>query len=50
MACSTCSAGAVWDADAVRDDVRDYAIDHLADPEGVLVIDETGDCNNLVRD
>jgi SRSO17 transposase len=37
-------SGAVWDADAVRDDVRDYAIDHLADPEGVLVIDETGDC------
>jgi SRSO17 transposase len=34
---------AVWDADAVRDDVRDYVIDHLADPEAVLVIDETGD-------
>ena len=34
---------AVWDADAMRDDVRDYVIDHLADPEAVLVIDETGD-------
>jgi SRSO17 transposase len=34
---------AVWDADAVRDDVRDYVIDHLADAEAVLVIDETGD-------
>jgi SRSO17 transposase len=34
---------AVWDADAVRDEVRDYVIDHLADPEAVLVIDETGD-------
>ena len=34
---------AVWDADAVRDDVPDYVIDHLADPEAVLVIDETGD-------
>ena len=35
---------AVWDADAVRDDVRDYVIDHLGDPEAVLVIDESGDC------
>jgi SRSO17 transposase len=35
---------AIWDADAVRDDVRDYVIDHLGDPEAVLVIDESGDC------
>jgi SRSO17 transposase len=34
---------AVWDADAVRDDVRDYVVDHLTDPEAVLVVDETGD-------
>jgi SRSO17 transposase len=34
---------AVWDADTVRDDLRDDVIDHLADPEAVLVIDETGD-------
>jgi len=34
---------AVWDADAVRDDVRDYVAEHLADPDGVLVVDETGD-------
>lgn len=34
---------AVWDADEVRDDVRDYALAHLADPEAVLVLDETGD-------
>ena len=27
----------------MRDDVRDYVIDHLADAEAVLVIDETGD-------
>jgi SRSO17 transposase len=27
----------------VRDDVRDYVIDHLADAEVVLVIDEVGD-------
>jgi SRSO17 transposase len=35
---------AVWDEDAVRDDIRDYVIDHLGDPEAVLVLDETGDC------
>jgi SRSO17 transposase len=34
---------AVWDHDAVRDDVRDYVVEHLGDPEAVLVIDETGD-------
>src|SRR3954467_14258864 len=34
---------AVWDADAVRDDLRDYVIDHLADEaSGVLIVDETG--------
>ena len=37
-------SGAVWDAGKVRDDVRGYVIDHLGDPEAVLVIDETGDC------
>ena len=31
-----------WDADALRDLVRDYAIEHLADHDAVLVIDETG--------
>ena len=31
-----------WDADAVRDDLRDYVVEHLGDPGGVLVIDETG--------
>jgi SRSO17 transposase len=31
-----------WDADAVRDDLRDYAVEHLGDSAGVLVIDETG--------
>lgn len=31
-----------WDADLVRDDLRAYVVDHLADPDGVLVIDETG--------
>jgi SRSO17 transposase len=31
-----------WDADAVRDDLRSYIIEHLGAPPGVLVIDETG--------
>ena len=35
-----CSPG--WDRDAVRDDVRDYVVEHLADPAGVLIADETG--------
>lgn len=34
---------ASWDADAVRDDVRDYVVEHLADEAAVLVVDETGD-------
>lgn len=32
-----------WDAEAVRDDLRDYVTEHLGDPEAVLVLDETGD-------
>jgi SRSO17 transposase len=36
-------AAARWDADAVRDDVRGYVIDHLGCPGAVLVVDETGD-------
>jgi SRSO17 transposase len=32
----------VWDADAVRDDLRGQVVDELGDPEGVLVVDETG--------
>jgi SRSO17 transposase len=31
-----------WDADALRDLVRDYVLETLADPEAVLVLDETG--------
>lgn len=33
---------AVWDPDAVRDDLRAYVVAHLRDPEGILVVDETG--------
>jgi SRSO17 transposase len=31
-----------WDADALRDVVRDYALETLAEPDATLVIDETG--------
>ena len=31
-----------WDADALRDVVRDYVVEHLAAEDAVLVIDETG--------
>jgi SRSO17 transposase len=36
-------AGARWDADGVRDDLRDYVVEHLGDAGAVLVVDETGD-------
>ena len=31
-----------WDADALRDIVRDYAVETLAEADAVLVLDETG--------
>src|SRR5262245_3343224 len=31
-----------WDADLVRDDLRTYVVEHLADPQAVGVFDETG--------
>jgi SRSO17 transposase len=31
-----------WDADALRDIVREYAVETLAEPNAVLVVDETG--------
>lgn len=34
---------AVWSADGVRDDVREYVVEHLYDDAAVLVVDETGD-------
>src|SRR5918995_2601265 len=34
---------AKWDADEVRDDLRSYVVEHLADEaSGVLIVDETG--------
>lgn len=35
-------SGSQWDAAAVRDDLRAYVVEHLADPEAVLIVDETG--------
>src|SRR5215212_5670162 len=31
-----------WDAEAVRGDLRAYVVEHLGDPDAVLVLDETG--------
>src|SRR6516162_11075250 len=31
-----------WDTREVRDDVRDYVVENLGDPGGVLIADETG--------
>ena len=31
-----------WDVDGVRDDVRAYVVEHLGDPDGVLIADDTG--------
>ena len=36
-------ARARWDADAVRDDLRDYVVEAFGDQQAVLVVDETGD-------
>jgi SRSO17 transposase len=35
-------ATADWDPDLVRDDLRGYVVEHLGDPDAVLVVDETG--------
>jgi SRSO17 transposase len=34
---------ASWDADAVRDDLREHVVAHLGDDHVVAVVDETGD-------
>jgi len=36
------TASADWDVDGVRDDVRGYVVEHLGDPDGVLIADDTG--------
>ena len=42
-------ARAKWDADAVRDDLRGYVADAFAEPDAVLVVDETGDLKKGVH-
>jgi SRSO17 transposase len=34
-------ARAAWDADLVRDDLRNYVVEHLSAPGAILVLDET---------
>lgn len=31
-----------WDSEALRDEARDYVVKALGDPDGVLIVDETG--------
>jgi SRSO17 transposase len=38
-----------WDVDGVRDDVRDYVVEHLGDRSGVLIVDDTGFLKKGVR-
>src|SRR5437879_918580 len=33
--------GAAWDTDVLRDRVRDYVMEHLGSPDGVLIADDT---------
>lgn len=33
---------AKWDADQVRDDLHNYVVKQIGDPDGVLIVDETG--------
>lgn len=40
---------AVWDAEKVRDDLRDYVVEHLGADDAVLVVDETGDLKKGTR-
>lgn len=42
-------ARASWEADDVRDDLRDYVVDAFGDPGAILVVDETGDVKKGVH-
>jgi SRSO17 transposase len=42
-------ARACWDADAVRDDLRDYVVEAFGDPAAILVVDETGDVKKGIQ-
>ncbi|WP_193475588.1 IS701 family transposase, partial [Streptomyces griseomycini] len=38
-----------WDADEVLEDVRDYIVEHLGDPDAVLIVDDTGFLKKGIR-
>jgi SRSO17 transposase len=38
-----------WDPDLVRDDVRGYLVEHLGEPDGVLIADDTGFVKKGIR-
>jgi len=42
MGCSDCCRWADWDIDGARDDLRDYVVENLGEPGGVLIVDDTG--------
>ncbi len=42
-------ASAVADDSGLRDDLRGYVMAHLGDPDGVLIVDETGDVKKGTR-
>nr|WP_324199167.1 IS701 family transposase [Nocardia amamiensis] len=42
-------SAAVVDDDGLRDDLRDYVIEHLGDADATLVVDETGDLKKGVH-
>jgi hypothetical protein len=33
---------AVWDTDGLGEDLREFVVEHLGEPDAVLVVDETG--------
>jgi hypothetical protein len=43
MVCSICFHARNWDADAVRDDLRDYVIDAFGDLDAALFVDGPAD-------
>lgn len=40
---------AKWDEDAVRDALRTYVCEVLADPPAILILDETGFLSNALK-
>jgi SRSO17 transposase len=46
---SICLPGRSGTPNAVRDDLREYVVEHFGDPDAVLVVDETGDVKKGVH-